>query len=162
MANKDMVKGAEPSGRLYEMTVYKAEAAVYPGDFVKKNANGTVEQAAAAGAVLGVAMNYAAAGADVLVADHPDQRFVIQCDDDAVNEQTDIGLNADIVVAAANTTYKRSGMELDSSTIATTATLPLKIISVARDVDNALGANCKVVVRINNHQNSAGTGSAGV
>lgn len=162
MANKDMVKGAEPTGRIYELQVYKTESAVYPGDFVKKNAAGTVEQAAAADAILGVAMHYAAAAADVLVADHPDQLFVIQADDNTIDAQTDIGLNYNIVVAAANTTYKRSGMELDGSTGATTATLPLKLVRISKDVDNALGANVKCVVRINNHQNGQATGVEGV
>lgn len=162
MANKDMPKGAEPCGRLYPAQPYKAESVIYQGDFVKKNAAGTVERAAAAGAILGVAMSNAAAGEDCLVSDDPDQTYVIQAAAGAIDAQTDIGLNADIVVGTANTTYKRSAMELDDSTLATTATLPLKIIRVDRSVDNALGANCKVVVRINNHQNSAGTGSAGV
>jgi hypothetical protein len=162
MANKDMVVGAEPAGRVYPFETYKAESAVYRGDFVKKNANGTVEQAAASDALLGVAMHYAGAGAEVLVADHPDQLFVIQADDSTIDAQTDIGLNYDIVVAAANSSYKRSGMELDASTQATTATLPLKLIRIDRAVDNALGANVKCIVRINNHQNGSSTGVAGV
>ena len=162
MANKDLVKGAEPFGRIYELQSYKAESTIYPGDFVKKNANGTVEPAAAAGAVVGVAMTYAAAGSDVLVADHPDQKFIVQADEADLDAQTDIGLNYDIVVGTASSTYKRSGMELDSSTGATTATLPLKLVAISRAVDNALGANVKCVVRINNHQNAASTGTAGV
>lgn len=151
MPNKDLVKGAEPHGRIYELSAYKAQSAVYPGDFVKKNAAGTVEQAAAGDRLLGVAMNYAAADATVLVADHPDQKFVIQANGSEIDAQTDIGLNADIVVAAANTTYKRSGMELDSSTLAT-LTAQLKILELAKDVDNALGANAKVIVKIAEHQ----------
>ena len=162
MANKDMVKGAEPTGRLYEFQVYKAQSTVYPGDFVKKNAAGTIEPAAATDAILGVAMNYAAAAAEVLVADHPDQLFVVQTAADEIDAQTDIGLNASIIVGTPNATYKRSAMELDGSTLATTATLALKVVRIARDVDNALGANCKVVVRINNHQNGQATGTAGV
>lgn len=163
MANKDMVKGAEPMGRIERIEVYKAESAVYPGDFVKKNAAGTVEQAAAGDALIGVALTYAAAGAEVQVADHPDQLFVIQSDDATEPAaQTAVGLNYNIVVASANTTYKRSGMELDGSTGATTATLPLKLVRLDRSVDNAFGANAKCVVRINNHQNGSHTGTAGV
>lgn len=166
MANKDMPKGAEPCGRLYECQVYKAESAVYPGDFLIKNANGTVAALATAAvggdAIVGVAMNYAAAEAEVLVADHPDQKFVIQAAGSDIDAQTDIGMNANISVGSPNATYKRSGMELDDATLATTATLPLKVVAVDRSVDNALGANCKVVVRINNHQNASGTGVAGV
>lgn len=150
MANKDMVKGAEPHGRIYEFNSYVAQGTIYPGDFVKKNAAGTVEQAAAGDKLLGVAMNYAAAASEVLVADHPDQRFVIQCEGSSIDAQTDIGLCADIVVASGNATYKRSGMEISNTTA--TGTAQLKILAFARDVDNAAGANTKVVVRINEHQ----------
>lgn len=162
MANADIVVGAQPAGRGYQANVYKAESTIYKGDFLKKNAAGTVERAAASDALIGVALTDAAASADVLVADHPDQLFRIQSDDATIDAQTDIGLNYDIVVAAANTTYKRSGMELDGSTGNTTATLPLKLMRIEAAPDNALGANVKCVVRINNHQNGSHTGAAGV
>ncbi len=162
MANKDIVKGAEPYGKVLRVRPYVAQAAVYPGDFLKKNAAGTVAQAAAADAVIGVAATYAAASGEVLVYDHPDQEFIIQSDSADIDAQTDIGLNYDFVVASANTTYRRSGMELDGDTGATTATLPLKLQRIQPAPDNALGANVKCIVLINNHQLSAGTGSAGV
>lgn len=151
MANKDMPKGAEPHGRILQLTVYKAESTIYPGDFVKKNAAGTIEPAAAGDRLLGVALAYAAAASEVLVADHPDQKFVIQGDDSTVDAQTDIGLSGDILATAGNSTYKRSNHELDASTLTTTAA-QLMVIGLARDVDNALGANAKVIVRINEHQ----------
>ncbi len=151
MANKDMVKGAEPYGRVYQCNAYEAEGTVYAGDFLKKHADGTVEQAAAGNKILGVAMHYATAGGTVLVADHPDQLFTIQSSTADIDSQVDIGLCADITVASANTTYRRSGMELDGSGIAT-GTAQLKILSIDRSVDNALGANVKCVVRINEHQ----------
>jgi hypothetical protein len=162
MANADIVDGAKPFGRGYQCNTYVAQSAIYAGDFVKKNAAGTVEQAAASDALLGVALNYAATGADVLVADHPDQLFMIQADDSTIDAQTDIGLNYDITVASANTTYKRSGMELDASTQATLATLPLKLMKIVAAPNNALGDHTKCVVRINNHQNAGGTGVIGV
>lgn len=162
MANKDIVRGAEPFGRVYEMQPYEAEETIYAGDFVKKHADGTVAQAAASNALLGVAANYATAGQTVMVFDHPDQLFLIQSDSADIDAQTDIGLNFNIVVASANTTYKRSGMELDGDTGATTDTLPLKLQRIAPAVDNALGANVKCVVRINNHQNGSHTGVIGV
>ncbi len=151
MANKDMPKGAEPFGRIYELSAYEAEGTIYPGDFVKKHADGTVEVAAAGNALLGVALNYATAGQQVLVADHPDQKFMVQADESDIDAQADIGLCADIVATAGNSTYKMSRMELDSSTIAT-ATAQLKILEIVKAPDNALGAQVKVVVRINEHQ----------
>lgn len=155
MANKDIVAGARPYGRVEQMTAYKAEGTIYKGDFLKKNANGTVEQAAATNAVVGVALTSAVAGEQVLVADHPEQKFVVQADDSTIDAQTDIGLNADIVVAAGNATYKRSGMELDASTVDTTNTLVLRVLGIEPAVDNALGANVKCIVKINVHQNAA-------
>jgi hypothetical protein len=162
MANADIVKGFEPYGRVYECNEYLAESICYPGDALKKHASGSVEPAAAGNAILGVALHYAAVGSKVLVADHPDQQFSIQADDATIDAQTDIGLNYHIIVAAGNTTYKRSGMELDASTQTTIATVPLKLIKIVPSADNALGANVKCIVRINNHQNGAGTGVVGV
>ena len=162
MANKDIVDGAKPWGPCLRVRPYVANSAVYPGDLVKQNAAGTVEQAAASNACIGVALTYAAAAAEVLVADHPDQEFVMQVDTADVDAQTDFGLNYNITVAAANTTYRRSGMEIDGTSGATTATLPIKMIRLLPAVDNALGANAKVICKINNHQLGQSTGTAGV
>jgi hypothetical protein len=154
MPNKDMVKGAEPVGRVERAEVYVAQSVIYKGDFVKKNAAGTVERAAASDALVGVALSNAAAAEEVLVADHPEQLFMIQSDSADIDAQADIGLNYNVVVATANTTYKRSGMELDGSTGATDSTLPLRLVRIAKDADNELGANVKCIVKINRHQNS--------
>jgi hypothetical protein len=163
MANLDQVKGAEPWGGCLRVREYVASGAIYQGDFVTQEAGGRVAQAAATNALCGVALNYAsAAGEKVLVADHPDQEFVIQSDDSTIDAQTDLGLNYDITVAAANTSYKRSGMELDGSTQATNSDLPLKALRIDPKVNNALGANVDVVVVINNHQLKGGTGTEGV
>lgn len=155
MPNADIVAGARPYGRVEQMTAYKAESVIYKGDFVKKNAAGTVERAAATNALLGVAMSNAAAGEQVLVADHPEQKFVCQADDANIAAQTDIGLNCEIVVGTADTTYKRSGMEVDASTKATTSTLALRVLALEPAVDNTFGANAKLIVKINVHQNAA-------
>ena len=52
-----------------------------------------------------------------------------------------------------------SRMELDVSTGATTATLPLKAIDISQDPENSdvASANTNVMVVINNHLLSAGT-----
>jgi len=160
VANTDIIAGARLFGRMYQMNSYQAESAIYKGDLVKKNAAGTVERAAATNAVVGVAMSNAAAGEKVLVADHPDQLFVMNASATEIDAQTDIGLNYDIVVGTANTTYKRSGMELDSSTGDVTSTRVLRLIAIEPAVDNALGANVDCVVKINQHQNA--TAVAGV
>lgn len=158
MANKNQPIGFEPSGEVLRATEYTAASAIYPGDLVKKTDAGKVAAAAATEAAIGVALSYASAdGAKVLIADHPDQRFVVQADDATIDEQTDIGLNADIVAGSPSTAYKRSGMQLDASTVAVLPTLVLKVIEVQKRIDNALGAQVKVVVQINQHQLAANT-----
>ena len=92
--------------------------------------------------------------ADVL--DDPSQMFIIQ--NDGTSAATNYGLNADIVVGTGNTTTGLSANELDTSTIATTAALNLKIIGLWDVPNNAVGANAVVVVKINEHS----YGSAGV
>jgi hypothetical protein len=97
----------------------------------------------------------------VLVADDPDLMFEVQ--EDSVGgalAAADIGLNADIIVAAGNAYSKRSGVELDTSTKATTATLPLKIVGLVPRPGNDFGANAKVLVKINTH--SEANASAGL
>lgn len=92
--------------------------------------------------------------ADVL--DDPNQLFIIQSDEDIV--QADFGKNADVTVGSGSTTTGLSAMELDSSTIATTAALNLKLVGIYDTPGNALGNFCEVVVKINEHL----YGSAGV
>ena len=92
--------------------------------------------------------------ADVI--DDPNQLFTIQADEDIV--AADIGKNADVVGTDGSTTTGLSSMELDSSTIANTAALNLKIVGVFKTPGNALGDYCQVVVKINEHL----YGSAGV
>lgn len=92
--------------------------------------------------------------ADVL--DDPNQLFIIQ--NDGTSAVTDYGKNADIVVGTGSTTTGLSANELDTSTIATTAALNLKIVGLWDVPNNAVGANAVVVVKINEHL----YGSAGV
>ncbi len=92
--------------------------------------------------------------ADVL--DDPSQMFIIQ--NDGTSAVANYGKNADIVVGTGSTANGMSANELDTSTIATTAALNLKIIGLWDVPNNAVGANAVVVVKINEHL----YGSAGV
>jgi hypothetical protein len=85
--------------------------------------------------------------ADVI--DDPNQLFIIQADEDIV--QADIGKNADIVGSGGSTTTGVSTMELDSSTIADTAALNLKIVGLYNVPGNSFGDFAVVVVKINEH-----------
>ena len=85
--------------------------------------------------------------ADVI--DDPSQLFLIQADEDIV--QADIGKNADVVGTGGSTTTGVSTMELDSSTIADTAALNLKIVGLYNVPGNELGNFAVIVVKINEH-----------
>jgi hypothetical protein len=83
------------------------------------------------------------------VLDDPNQLFLIQADEDIV--QADIGKNADVIGTGGSSTTGASSMELDSSTIADTAALNLKIVGLWNAPENELGDFAVVVVKINEH-----------
>jgi hypothetical protein len=83
------------------------------------------------------------------VLDDPNQLFLIQADEDIV--QADIGKNADVIGTGGSSTTGLSSMELDSSTIADTAALNLKIVGLWNAPENELGDFAVVVVKINEH-----------
>jgi hypothetical protein len=94
--------------------------------------------------------------ADVM--DDPNQLFIIQCDEDAV--QADFGKNADITTGTTGSTVTGlSAMTLDSSDIGTAAAKNLKLVGKWDIPGNDLAANFTIViVKINEHL----YGSAGV
>lgn len=157
MANKDIPNGLEPFGVPLRKNEYIAASAIYPGDPVRLTDAGKVARATSSQILLGAALSYAAADGDkVQVADHPDQYFKIQVDDDGAAAQTDINLNYNIVAtsAAFNVAYKQSRVEADGSTKASgsaSAALPLKALALSPEANNAFGTNAKIIVRINNH-----------
>lgn len=71
---------------------------------------------------------------------------------------TDIGLNFDVIVGAGSTATGRSGMELDSSTAATTNTLVFRILQKDPAIDNEIGTNCRWLVtgNLTNLNNTTG------
>lgn len=85
--------------------------------------------------------------ADVM--DDPNQLFIIQ--NDGTSAAANYGKNADVVVGTGSTTTGVSAMELDTSSIANTAALNLKIVGLWDVPGNAVGANAVVVVKINEH-----------
>lgn len=75
----------------------------------------------------------------------------------------DVGLNADAAVVAGSTSTGTSAAALNMAGALATATLQFKIMGVVQRPDNEItGAATKVLVKINNAQLSAGTGTAGV
>ena len=92
----------------------------------------------------------------VLVADDPDLEFEIQ--EDSVGGDiavASLGANFNLV-SGTNNGYA-SGWMLDSSSVATTATLQLQLLRLSQRPDNAVGTYAKWIVRIVNHSFNAGT-----
>ena len=87
---------------------------------------------------------YRAASTDryLLVADDPNIIYEVQYAGTSVAAATvtaNVGLNGQFTTTAGNTTSGSSGMQLDSSGLATTATLPLKIVGIPNRPDNIPG-----------------------
>jgi hypothetical protein len=191
MANVSRINGLRPvkhidgspwNGTLNRYVVLASDAtAIFQGDLVKlaatTDAVGTQgvtkfvagTDSAAVGVACGFSINplnlnspqYRAAStlAFVLVADAPDTVFEIQSA--VAPTPTDLNSNAQVQDAGGSTVTGQSGETIVS--YATTATLPLKVMGASQKVDNDItSANYKVLVSINNHQYSGGTGTAGV
>jgi len=158
--------------------------AIFTGDPVKYKSDGTIEVATAGDASCGVFMgcfytdpttskptykNYFPASlspgdAIAFVADDPDQLFIAQQDSDSSNiVAADLNLNADLVFGSGSTSTGISGVEIDSSSKNTTATLQVRLVDFYDIPSNDATANNSVlVVKINNHQLGSHTGTAGV
>lgn len=167
MANVSRPCGFAPYGPILRVRPYIAKVECFRGDMVNRKAgssdtNGSceVEPGDATEAQIGVALNHAAVGAVVLVADHPDQEFQGQADDASIATNAKIGLNYDLL--ATDGSGSQSAHQIDASTFATSATLPIRVLRIVPSADNAVGDKVKCVLRINNHQLAGGTGTAGV
>lgn len=96
----------------------------------------------------------------VYVADDPNTVYEAQVS--GTFSSSAVGQNANHEDAGVSSTTGQSGETVDLDTAATTATLTLKILDFVQSPDNELAASAKVLVKINNHQMAAGTGTAGV
>jgi hypothetical protein len=102
----------------------------------------------------------------VLVADDPNLVYETQYAGTSVAAATitaNVGQNGQFVVTAGSTASGASGMQLDSAGLATTATLPLKIVGFPNRPDNIPGDTYfSYYVKLNATSQSTGTGAAGV
>lgn len=100
----------------------------------------------------------------VVVADHPDQEYIVQEDNVGSDlDANDANGNINLVSGSGSTVFYRSGWQLDSSdTGGNTAGDQIRLIKIAPTPDNALGTDCKWICRINAHQASVGIVGAGV
>lgn len=183
MANADAafgfrpVVGADSRYRVVHAIIPSSDGtATFVGDAVKLLAAGSggaypaVIQCAAGDPVYGVVVGFEASPsalddqyrkastervAKVVLAEGAE--FEVQSDDDTTALAiADVGLNANFIVAAGSTVTGISGMELDSSSAATTSTLDLQIVRLVDRDDNLLSGtgsdNKNVIVRFNDPQ----------
>lgn len=158
--------GFRPYDEVLRVSPYYKDAsavAIYPGDAVILETDGGLGVASANSTnIVGVAAEYSAASTektDFLVYDHPEQRFVVQDDSDTTHmTRASEGENVSIVTTTGDTTTLQSRQEIDSSTSATTAALPIKVLRL-HPIENSsyasgAGTMRKWVVKINNHLHS--------
>lgn len=102
----------------------------------------------------------------LIVSDDPNQVYEVQYAGTSVAAATitaNVGQNGQFTLTAGSTVTGASGMQLDSSGLATTATLPLKIVGFPNRPDNIPGDTYfSYHVKLNSSLMSTGTGSAGV
>jgi hypothetical protein len=127
-------------------------------------AAGGVDKAGASTALCGIAAEPKAAnsGGYIAVWSDPNQLFVAQTDDGTGDLTTAADMRKNANIVAGTPVNGQSIAEIDENTGDTTATLPLKVIRLSNEIGNALGEFNRLVVRINNHQLSGGTGTAGL
>ena len=178
--------GSAPGGTTgtTKYSISSGASAIFTGDPVKPAADGSIVVATAGDPIRGVFMGCfytdpstnkprfnntfpngtAASDAIAFVADDPDQLYICQQDSAAVNlVAADKNRNCDLVFGAGNTTTGISGVEIDSSTLATTATHQVRLVSFYDTPSNdATANNSEIVVKINNSVMNGGTGTAGV
>ncbi len=159
MANASRAKGLQPYEDILRVSPYVAAGTIYPGDVVRMDNAGKVAAASAdTSPNIGVSAQYAIAGQECKVWDHPEQKYECQADSggSVSMAQTNAGLNYQIVATTGSTAFRQSRQELDASSAATDSNLPLRMLAISPAVSNAAGINAKVVVVLNNHQRKAG------
>jgi len=188
MANKDAAFGLKAIGKvgqnrdnqgLSEYSIAASSAAIYQWDPVKTS--GGYLLVAGAGGDLRGSLNgvfYTDASTskptwanhleasntatDIVgyVSDDPYERFEIQSNNASASAVTDVGKTADLVYAAGSSPDYISGVELDDSTLNTTAQ-QLKIMGASKDPSNndVASANVNWVVVIAEHELKVTTGT---
>jgi len=185
MPNIDAPSGARPvmkdgspySGSFRKMEVAATNAtAIFQGDFVVQNADGTVSPATAGatnvivGVCAGVVVDRTIAATEhpgylpaltagyILVAPAETCFFRIQ-EDSVVSTlaATERGARINFIAGAGSATTGRSAHELDSSSVGQNATYQLSLIDIVQAPDNAYGTNAEWIVKVNLPQEGQAT-----
>lgn len=158
--------------------------AIFVGDFVTLEADGNCTPAAAGGVILGVCVGIkkiaedefgvsgyhtapnldirylpASTAGTILVSVGNDILYEVQEDSVGSNlALTDVGANIDLIAGAGSTTTGNSAHELDSSTVTAAGSAQLRIIGKVNRPDNAVGTNCRWIVRVHESHLAATNG----
>ena len=152
--------GVDITHEVGKVLATNAEIAI--GDAIEWRSDGCLHIAQASSLTIeGVAVEHKAANAGGTIQYVParDHLFIAQADEADIAAQTNCGLNYNIVATVPSS--GKSQMEVDSSTGATTKTLPVKVIGLYEGelgyaTANAFGAQAKVIVQFNETADSAG------
>ena len=189
MANKDAAFGLKPIGKvgqnrdsqgLSEYSIAASSSAIYFNDPVIMAATGEVQVAAAGNPLLGSLggifftdastskptyanhLDASNTATDIVgfVSDDPYERFEVQSNNASASAVTDVGKTADVEYTAGSSPDYVSKVELDDSTLNTTAQ-QLKIMGISKDPDNdeVGSANVNFSVIIAEHELKVTTGT---
>lgn len=173
------ISGAEYTAAIRKFYIPASDGtAVAVGDVVKTAGSAdskgvpSVAKAAAGNYVIGVVVavevgpsapnsvpnldrTYRPASTEAYVYVNTDPELLCEIQEDSVGgalAATSVGLNIEIIDAGVDTTAQSSGMEIDSSTAATTATLMCRLHELVQRPDNEIGTNAKWLVSFNLHE----------
>jgi hypothetical protein len=109
----------------------------------------------------------ASQAAYIYVCDDPFLLYAVQEDSvgGAATSNGAAGANANLVAGSGSTVTSQSGWQLQSSSVTNTgsdSTKQLRIIQALQEVDNAIGVNCKWLVKINQGLSWLTAGASGV
>lgn len=149
--------------KIIYLDLVATNASIGVGDLLEIDAGG-VDKAEASDALCGAAAEAKAAntGGKIAVWADPMQVFVAQTDDGTGTATSAAAMRKNVNFVTGTAVNGRSIYEIDESTATTTATLPLKILGLSGDVNNAYGEFNRLLVKINNHQLGSSTGTVGL
>ena len=170
------ITGAPWNDSVEVITLDGGHSAMYIGDVIKMTSDGYPDIFAAGdsavtalGVVVGVEVNrgldaatefpgYMPANVAGKVHVVTDPNVIFEVQEDGVGGSlalADVGLNIEIINGTGSTSTGISGMEIDSSTKATTATLPFRLLKLVNRPDNELGSTvtpeARWLVKFNEH-----------
>jgi hypothetical protein len=129
--------------------------ALFRQDAVNRVSGGAIEASATPGTTLysGVVMNRGAAStaSSHAVIVNPDALYEAQCGVAGLLV-TDMGVNANLLLSAGNATTGASGHIINTTGIAVTATLDVKLLQLFNISGNAYGPYARIEVMFNKHR----------